>query len=113
MQSDRTNRFPFIVRNAPKSAPDTACRMPPFPGGIRRAIRTPAKARPVNWATTVPQAMPEKPIQRLRRTLATMFTTLTTRSVAMELTVSCIPINQPLMDIRERVAGAAQMRIKK
>ncbi len=31
----------------------------------------------------------------------------------MELTVSCIPINQPLMDIRERVAGAAQMRIKK
>ena len=43
--------------------------------------------------------------------LAAMFTMFTVRSVSIELTLSCIPMNQPLRAIRLRVAGAAQMRM--
>ena len=44
---------------------------------------------------------------------AAMLVTLTTMSVAIGLTLSCIPMNQPLNAIRPRVAGAAQMRMRK
>ena len=45
--------------------------------------------------------------------LAAIVTPLTTRSVIMELNESCIPMNQPLKAIRQSVAGAAHMRMKK
>ena len=38
---------------------------------------------------------------------------LTVRSTAIGLTLSCIPMNQPLKAIRLRVAGAAHIRMKK
>ena len=68
---------------------------------------------------TVPSAIPGKPspcqppTPRLSIMLAMILVTFTTRSVIIELIESCIPMNQPLKDIRERVAGAAQMRMKK
>ena len=45
--------------------------------------------------------------------LKKMLAMLTIRSVAIELTVSCIPMNQPLNANRLKVAGAAQILMKK
>jgi len=42
-----------------------------------------------------------------------MFTQFTIRSTHILLAESCIPTNQPLKAMRDMVAGAAQMRIKK
>ena len=50
---------------------------------------------------------------RARMMLRATFSPLTTRSVSIELTESCIPMNQPLNAIRLSVAGAAQTRRKK
>ena len=66
---------------------------------------------------TVPRGIPtnprpcQLPIPKLSIMLAAMFTMFTVRSVSIELTLSCIPMNQPLRAIRLRVAGAAQMRM--
>ena len=64
---------------------------------------------------TVPSAMPVKPIPsgKANNKLATMLTMFTTRSTHMLLRVSCMPMNQPRKTISERVAGEAQMRMKK
>ena len=78
-----------------------------------------AVRRPLYWAMKVPQAMPVKPMPlnevpgmpRARKTLATMFMPFTMMSVSIELKVSCIPMNHPLITIRLKVAGAAQTRI--
>ena len=45
--------------------------------------------------------------------LKKMLAMLTIRSVVIELTVSCIPMNQPLNANRLKVAGAAQILMKK
>ena len=76
-----------------------------------------AKSNPEYWATSVPYATPlnprplQPPIPKASTMLARTFIPFTTRSVHIELTVSCIPMNQPLNVIRDRVAGAAQMRM--
>ena len=84
-------------------------------------IRRAAVRRPEYWATTVPAAIPAKPIPsyprgfipRARTMLMSTFIPLTVKSVAIGLTLSCIPMNHPLKAIRPRVAGAAHMRMKK
>ena len=78
-----------------------------------------AVRRPLYWAMKVPHAIPVKPMPvkevpgtpRARKMLATIFIPFTMRSVSIELKVSCIPMNQPLITIRLNVAGAAQTRI--
>ena len=42
-----------------------------------------------------------------------MFTQLTIKSVTIELTLSCMPMNQPRKAISDKLAGAAQIRMKK
>lgn len=46
-------------------------------------------------------------------TLPAMLTPLTMKSVHIELTVSCIPTNQPLKVISDNVAGAAHTLMEK
>ena len=58
-------------------------------------------------------AAPTAGMPRERTTEATMLTPLTTRSVVIALTPSCIPMNQPLKAMSERVAGAAQILMRK
>ena len=78
-----------------------------------------AYARPAYWATSVPAAMPSKPMPphpkmpKVSTTDAQMLVILTTRSVHIELIESCIPTNQPRNTISPRVAGTAQMRTLK
>ena len=87
----------------------------------RRKIIAHAKASPPYWAATVPHAMPMYPSPLkpalgrpvARKMLSMMFVPFTTRSVSMELTVSCIPMNQPLSTMSESVAGAAQILRRK
>ena len=45
--------------------------------------------------------------------LPIMFPPLTTRSQLIGATLSCMPMNQPLKAIRESVAGAAHILMKK
>ena len=52
-------------------------------------------------------------IPRARNMLARILTPFTITSVSIELKVSCIPMNQPRKAIRLRVAGAAQILMKK
>ena len=74
---------------------------------------TAAVRRPEYWATTVPAAIPANPITMASTMLMRMFIPLTTRSVVIGLTLSCMPMNQPFRAIRLSVAGAAHIRMKK
>ena len=71
--------------------------------------------RPVYWAMTVPRATPAKPrgVCRPRKMLMPRLTTLTVMSTAIGKTVFCMPMNQPLNTISERVAGASHILMKK
>ena len=73
------------------------------------AWRTP----PQMEASTFPGVSAKRPTPKASSRLAAMFTPLTTRSVHIELTASCIPTNQPRNTISARVAVAAQRGIKK
>ena len=57
--------------------------------------------------------MPIAGTPNARHMLADVLTKKTMRSAAMGLTLSCIPMNQPLKAISERAAGAAHILIMK
>ena len=128
-QSERTKRSVFITKKRLVSPPLNKPLRSPFCRVARVFFKYPVSSRiratssPEYWATTVPAATPTKPIPpicqpprvnpRARTTLIRIFIPLTVKSVSIGLTLSCIPMNQPLRAIRLRVAGAAQIRTKK
>ena len=89
------------------------------------AISSRATISPEYCAATVPAAIPKNPMPltntpadgrvmpNASTTLIRIFIPLTTKSVIIALTLSCIPMNQPLRAIRLKVAGAAHILMKK
>ena len=119
--SERTNRLPFIAISrricchcilTRKNSRSSICRTVGL--YLTKSITT-AVSSPVSWAISVPHATPNVPtgVYTARKKDAAIFTTLTTMSVIIGAMVFCIPINHPLSAISERVAGAAQTRMKK
>ena len=117
MHTDRKNRSRLRTKNSRNPAacpPCFACfRTHPY----RNRTASEAYRKPVHWAMRVPQATPAKPsagrpaYPKARPMDRRMFVALTRRSQIIGLTVSCMPMNQPLKANSERVAGAAQMRM--
>ncbi len=122
-QSERTKKSALRVMNCLRSPPfkDLIEILPRTTSLYLMNMTTRAKMSPEYCARTVPHAMPEKPTPSKevpgmpsdRNMLAITLMPFTTRSVNMELMESCMPMNQPLRDIRLRVAGAAQTLTKK
>ena len=71
--------------------------------------------RPVYCAMTVPRATPANPsgVCRPSQMLAERLTMLTVMSTIIGKTVFCMPMNQPLKTISDRVAGASHILMKK
>ena len=129
-QRERTKRSVFMTKKRRVSAPaNTVLKSDSLKSeNTRRAYLASRSARAVKrpeyWAATVPAAIPAKPIGLSSQLspagmpnasvmLINIFIPFTTNSVIIGLTLSCMPMNQPLKAIRERVAGAAQIRMKK
>ena len=130
-QRERTKRSAFITKkrrvSSPLNTPLKSAKQKPSKTLLLylTATRSIDTISPEYCATTVPAAMPENPIPsinvpvdgrvmpRARMMLIRTFIPLTTKSAIIALTLSCIPMNQPFKAIRLRVAGAAQILMKK
>ena len=123
-QRDLTKRSAFITKkrrvSPPLNTPLRSARAISAKTFLRylKAMISSATMSPEYWATTVPSAIPENPMAgstmpRAREMLMRIFIPLTTKSVTIGLTLSCIPMNQPFRAIRLKVAGAAHILMKK
>ena len=81
-------------------------------------------ANPIHWAARVPIATPSNPNAATtfvpftlnpsaRTMLSRMLIPFTVISATIALTLSCMPMNHPFRAIRQRVAGAAHILMKK
>lgn len=117
MQTDLKKRLPFILKNEARRPPRIET-LTSAPLNIWRYFANnnmKDSNSPEYCARSVPQATPAKPrgVLRVNKRLATILTIFTKTSIAIGLTVSCIPMNQPLNTNMESVAGAAHILMLK
>ena len=128
-QRERTKRSVFMTKkrlvSSPRKTPLSSWILSWDKVSLRYLTRrrTAATDSPLYCATTVPAGIPTNPIPSMPTSptwipnastiLIRTFMILTVRSTVIALTLSCIPMNQPLNAINDRVAGAAQILMKK